>query len=133
MDYCLVYCYYLVAVIKHLNSGSFGLDPRVQTVLQNLSQNLGVPLSVGKLADEVSLSASRLATLFKEQIGDSRWSTLLKMRLQQSSRLMEFTDRSIGEIALSVGFQSPFKFSRQFKEYYSISPSDYRKQLQNRI
>jgi len=105
------------------------MDPRIHTVLDLLSQRFMEPLKVADLARAVSLSPSRLAHLFKEQVGDSMMETLLKLRLRQASQLLELTSRSVGEIAAGVGFQSPLYFSRQFAAYFGISPTAYRKSV----
>jgi transcriptional regulator GlxA family with amidase domain len=72
-----------------------------------------------------------VAHLFKEATGESIMATLLKLRLSQARRLLEFTNRPVGEIARSVGFQSSFHFSRQFKSFYGLSPQIYRKEIHN--
>lgn len=106
------------------------LDQRIETVLELMSQQLDATLNVSELARQVVLSPSRLAHLFKAQVGDSIVATHLKLRLRQAARLLEFTNRTIGEIALDTGFQNPLYFSRQFKSYYGSNPSQYRKQIQ---
>ncbi|CAN5813722.1 helix-turn-helix domain-containing protein [soil metagenome] len=106
------------------------LDTRVETVLLHLHEQFHEPLNVQQLAHKVALSPSRLAHLFKEQVGASLIETLLSLRLRQAARLLEFTSMNIAEIAQDVGFQSPFYFSRQFKVYYGRSPSAYRQRTQ---
>lgn len=107
------------------------LDSRVEVVSQHLAQHLSEPLSVSELAHIVALSPSRLSHLFKAQVGDSLAATLLKLRLRQAARLLDFTTQSVSEIALSTGFQSPFHFSRQFKVYYGVSPTVYRERKES--
>lgn len=55
--------------------------------------------------------------------------TLLKFRLKQAEKKLTFTDRTVTEIALEVGFNSPDYFTRQFVKYYGVSPTQYRKSL----
>ena len=105
------------------------LDSRVQKVLEMLSKQLAEPLNVPEIARSLALSPSRIAHLFKEETGESIMVTLLKLRLSQARRLLEFTNRPVSEIAHSVGFQSSFHFSRQFKSAYGLSPQIYRKQF----
>jgi AraC family transcriptional regulator, arabinose operon regulatory protein len=102
------------------------LDARVERVLQQITDQFATPLTVSSLAEKVAMSPSRLAHLFKEQVGDSIIQTLLKLRLHQASRLLEFTARQVSEIATDVGFESASYFSRQFKMYYGQSPAQYR-------
>ncbi len=102
------------------------LDPRVQEVLDLMSADLAAPHTLGTLADAVALSPSRLAHLFKREVGDSVGGTVLTLRLRQAARLLLFTTRPVGNIAADVGFSSAFYFSRQFHRHYGASPRAYR-------
>jgi AraC family transcriptional regulator, arabinose operon regulatory protein len=108
-------------------------DARVEIVLDYLAQHIYEPVSIEELAKLVAISPSRLAHLFKEQVGDSPLQMFLKLRLRHAARLLEFTSRPIYEIASDLGFQSPFHFSRRFKLYYHVSPVQYRRQVRNKI
>jgi AraC family transcriptional regulator of arabinose operon len=112
-------------------SENSALDPRVEETMVILTQQMKEQHRVEDLAKTVNLSPSRLAHLFKKQTGDSILETLLKIRLSQAARLLEFTSRKISDIAHDVGFHDSFYFSRQFKAYYGMNPSSYKEQLQN--
>lgn len=103
------------------------LDHRVSEVLRTLSRHMREPHTVASLAAQVNLSPSRLAHLFKRQTGDSIIETLIKLRLRQAARLLEFTAATIGEIAGEVGFHDAFYFTKQFTAYYGKSPSAFRR------
>lgn len=107
------------------------LDPRIQMVVNDLMQNFSKPFHLNEFAQRACLSPSRLSHLFKEQVGQSISEMLLKYRLKQAARLMRYTAKSIEEICLSVGFNSPPFFSRKFKEYYGMSPAVYKKQYKH--
>lgn len=103
------------------------LDPRIGVVLERLATTLNSKLDVNALADTVALSPSRLAHLYRSQIGESIGRSHMRLRLRHAARLLEFSARSIAEIATDVGFSSPFHFSHQFKQHYGESPQAYRK------
>jgi AraC family transcriptional regulator, arabinose operon regulatory protein len=105
-------------------------DPRIEAVLVLINQRFGERLTIADLAQNVALSPSRLAHLFKAQTGVSVMDLVLDLRLRQAARLLEFSGLTVGEIAHDVGFQSPFHFSRQFKRYFGQSPLAYRRQTQ---
>ena len=105
------------------------IDLRVQEVLRIFSENLKESHTLESLSRQVSLSPSRLSHLFREQVGNSIIATLLSMRLRQAARLLEFTDRSISEIAGDVGFSSPFYFTKQFTAFYGMNPRAFRKKI----
>ncbi|MEH7012697.1 helix-turn-helix domain-containing protein [Neobacillus niacini] len=121
----------LLLAQKHRQNTDRILDPRVEEVLTILTHYLQDQYSITELAKRVNLSSSRLAHLFKEQIGDSIIETRNKIRLRQAARLLEFTTRTIGEIAADVGFMNPFYFTKQFTAFYGKSPTAFREQLVN--
>src|SRR5205807_3225926 len=88
--------------------------------------DLAAPNTPGTLAREVDLSPSRLAHLFKQELGDSVTNTVLILRLRRAARLLEYTSRRVGAIAEDVGFSSAFYFSRQFHRHFGLSPRAYR-------
>jgi len=104
------------------------LDSRVKEVLDILNQQFSENHQIEDLADKVCLSPSRLSHLFKEQVGESIIETLIKYRLRQAERLLRYTQLPIIEIALEVGFHSSDYFTRQFRSYYGITPSRFRKE-----
>jgi AraC family transcriptional regulator of arabinose operon len=119
----------LLAAREHQPAGEGPLDDRVRHALDILSRDLAAPHDLRSLAEQVALSPSRLAHLFKEQMGDSVMNTLLTLRLREAARLLEYTVRSVGAISEEVGFSSPYYFSRQFRKRFGVSPREYRQQV----
>ncbi|WP_135556868.1 helix-turn-helix domain-containing protein [Paenibacillus cymbidii] len=120
----------LLVAGEHRRDGSQALDPRVEEVLRLLTERLSEPHTVEELARHVALSPSRLAHLFKAQVGDAVLETLLKTRLRHAARLLEHTSRLVSEIAADVGFGSPYYFTKQFTSFFGCSPTVYRERKQ---
>ena len=116
----------LLTAQQRANASIEPLDLRVHRVLQHITEHLHEPLRVDRLAQLVQLSPSRLSHLFKHQTGTSIIETVLSLRLRRAARLLQFSSLSVQQVAAEVGFQSAFYFSRQFKLYYGLSPSNYR-------
>lgn len=104
------------------------LDGRAALVLNYLNTHYREAVTIQQLAHQVALSPSRLAHLFKQEVGRSIIETLLAIRLQQAARLLEYTALPINQIAGEVGFQSAAYLARQFTAYYGQSPQAYRQQ-----
>lgn len=51
---------------------------------------------------------------------------LIDVRMTRALALLQLTNLSIGQIALSVGYDSPSRFAVRFKRRFAISPSDIR-------
>lgn len=87
-------------------------------------------LSVGSIAKMAGLSPDHLARLFRgEPLPLSR--LIWQWRLEACHRDLldpRLANCSISDIAFSWGFNEAAHFSRSFKEHYSISPREYRRQ-----
>ena len=103
-------------------------DARVLDVIQYIHQHLEDDLSVDVLAQLVCLSSSRLAHLFRYEVGISPVQYLDLQRMEKAKQLLVRTRLPIGVIATQVGMD-PVYFSQRFKQHTNLSPRTYRKQL----
>ncbi len=103
------------------------MDRRIRRVATVLEQQYRDPPSIEQLADEVGLSASRLAHLFREEVGRSIQSYILERRLMMAAMLIVQTHERISQIAYSVGFGDVSNFNHAFKRRFEMSPRQYRK------
>jgi AraC family transcriptional regulator of arabinose operon len=105
-----------------------GLDPRIGDILDFVCRQLDRPLSIQDLAKECHLSPSRFAHLFSEQMQMTPLQFIEQQRIERARELLEHTGYTISAIARQVGFESPFYFSRRFKQAEGMSPREYRRQ-----
>lgn len=77
---------------------------------------------------QIHLSADYLSRLFRKKTGISFSEYLLQARMQKASSLMKQIHLPVGEIAYHLGYKNPKNFTRAFRQYYGISPTDYRRQ-----
>ncbi|MEV0225667.1 helix-turn-helix domain-containing protein [Streptomyces sp. NPDC050704] len=103
-----------------------GIDPRIRQAEALIAADPGAPHSVESLAAGVSLSASRFAHLFTQQLGHSPMRALLAARLLHAARLLEATGLPVERVAAASGFASPFHFNRVFRQRYGAPPGVYR-------
>ena len=106
------------------------LDGRVRDAMDYLCRNLREDIPLEALARRSHLSVSRLAHLFREQVGMTAGQFLELQRVNRARQLLELTPRTIREIASEVGFDSPFYFTQRFKRQTGFSPRDYRRRAQ---
>ena len=102
------------------------VDDRVQAALERIATRPAERYTVGGLAAQAHLSASRFAHLFRKETGHSVIEAILHARLGEAAKLLELTPTSIKEIADVTGFGSPFYFSAQFRRRYGMSPRAFR-------
>ena len=98
----------------------------LRTIRNKMLQNPSAPYSVRQLAEQVHLSPSRFAHLYKSFFNASPIEELLEQRLLYAKRLLLSTNMKVEEIAMECGFYNVFHFSRQFKNKTGKTPSQYR-------
>jgi AraC family transcriptional regulator of arabinose operon len=103
------------------------LDPRVAQATEFLARRLAEPIGLADLAAACGLSVSRLAHLFRAQVGLTPQQFLEAQRLGRARQLLELTPRPVAAIAAEVGYENPFYFTLRFKRATGLSPRDYRK------
>ena len=66
--------------------------------------------------------------MFKRAYGVSVNDYINQYRVSQAKALMDETDMKVYEIAFHVGFNDQHYFSKIFKRYQGVSPTEYRAQ-----
>lgn len=102
------------------------VDPRVREAMEYACQHLADKLSLNDLADAAGLSLSRMAHLFREQVGLTPQQFIEQQRLARACQLLQLTGKSIKQISAEVGFESPFYFTLRFKRAIGKSPKKWR-------
>lgn len=84
-------------------------------------------ITLNEVAQQNHVSPNYLSYLFKKYMHCNLWEYVIKLRMEESKRLILTTDLRRYEIADRVGYESPEHFSKIFKKYYGMSPSDLKK------
>ena len=108
-------------------------DARVRAAAEWIRLNHYRVESLEQVASQVGLSESRLSHLFRAETGETPWTYLERVRMDEARRLLAATTIPIGRIAQRVGFASEFYFSRRFRERIGSSPRDYRRAMSGRV
>lgn len=82
--------------------------------------------TVAEYADLLNKSPKTLSNLFSKLSSKSPLQYIQDRKLLEAKRLLKFTDKSIKEIAFEIGFEDTQAFSRFFKNYQGLSPSDFK-------
>lgn len=101
---------------------AFRCDPRILATLQRIKASTQENLSVASLAQQVGLSTSRLANLFKEQIGVPIRRYRLWYRLFLSTQRIA-CGASVTDAALEAGFADAAHFTRTYRSILGFQPS----------
>ena len=97
--------------------------PAIQRLVAMLPARLDGELRLGKLAQELELSESRLAHLIAEYLGVPFRSYVLWLRLQRAASEIA-GGRTLTEAAHHAGFSDGAHLSRVFRRMFGIAPSE---------
>ena len=86
-------------------------------------------LTQAAVAEALGVTPAYLSDLFKKSMGISMMNYLTMLRLENARALLSGRpELSIRSIAQEVGYSDEFYFSRSFKKYYGVSPSQVRRE-----
>jgi len=101
---------------------------RINEVLYHIYTNLSSKFSIEELAKISSYSPFHFQRIFKELTQKSVVTYIKSARLEWAANLLIFNPEStITEIAHTCGLKSSATFTNEFKKYYEMTPSSWRK------
>ena len=101
-------------------------QPKLQEIVALMEANLEEPIDLDKLAEYVDLSRRQLERLFQKYVQCTPSRYYLRLRLIRARQLLKQTSMSIVELAYVCGFVSTPHFSKCYREYFGVPPSDER-------
>ena len=100
---------------------------RLKAVLADVKARYAERLTVAEAASLAGYSEAHFMRVFKEETGQTFVGYLNDYRLTAATYFLRETDESIGNIAVSCGFDNESYFIRRFRARYGKTPSEYRK------
>ena len=94
-----------------------------------ISTHIREKLSVPLVARQVDVSPSYLTALFHKNLQISPGEYIRRIKLQESKQMIRENDLNFTEIAAALQYSTVHHFSRQFKEKFGITPTEYAKSV----
>ncbi len=116
-----------VKVIKYLQSNQYSnVTDLVDRARKHLLIHYAEEISLSAMCDKFGVNRSYFSKCFKEKAGMNFSDMLTNIRLDAATQLISSTKMSLVDISENVGFNDPKYFSRVFRKYYGMTPSQYR-------
>ena len=97
---------------------------RIAQATDWIKAHLNEPIMVESLASRCGMSVSGFHQHFKEITQLSPLQYQKSLRLMEARRLIKMQGAQISQIAMQVGYESPSQFSREYKRFFGLSPSN---------
>ncbi|MCM3602683.1 response regulator [Robertmurraya korlensis] len=101
------------------------IDP-IHIAKKWIQLNVGVNLTIEKIAREIPMNPTYFCEYFKSQTGETILDYVTKTRIEKAKELLLTTDLKIYDIAEKVGYADTKYFSKLFKKYYGEVPSKFK-------
>lgn len=122
----------LVAYVSDYLGGEQSLSPAVEQVREAIDANVTNPtFYLDAEIKKLPLNYDYVRKLFKKETGVTPHDYLLKQRMELAAQLIaggfenRYSRYTVSQIAEACGFSEPLYFSRVFRKYYGVAPSDY--------
>ncbi|MET4560565.1 iron complex transport system substrate-binding protein [Lysinibacillus parviboronicapiens] len=116
-------------IFQELNEGlgkSHEID-KVEAARLYLEQHIHEPISIQTLADALKISTRHLLRTFKQRFGIGPQIYLQQLRIEHAKHYLLSNHYGIREIAISLGYEDEYYFSRAFKKETNMAPSFFRR------
>lgn len=108
-----------------LNSGQ-AQEISLQEIVALLKKSRQEKINLKEIAGEIGMSERSFRNAVHRVCGMSPKDYITKMEMEAAMDLLQTTHKTIAEISTLLNYDNPFYFSRAFKKYYGISPSEAR-------
>lgn len=128
----------LILLLRSLEAAPEKLQPRhsvhnenqiIRQAQQYICSHVRSKLSVPQVAAQVDVSSSYLTTLFHKHLQIAPGEYIRRIRLQESKQMIRENTMNFTQIAAALHYSTVHHFSRQFKEKFGITPSEYAKSV----
>lgn len=102
----------------------------VQKAILFIQQNTNQAITVADVAEYVGFSRSYFSAYFKQTLGFGIAAFILRCKLEEGRRLLQYTNKSINVISNYLCFSNQSHFQTAFKKQFGVTPMQYRKNPQ---
>jgi len=114
------------------NSREWEDDQKLAVIKGYIHEHYQEGGNLSALAERLYLSPSSLSRYFKKMTGEAFSKYIRKLRLQKVVEQLVTTDFSVTHIAIEQGYSTPSALNKDFKEYFQMTPKEYREMYQTK-
>ncbi|HKG07412.1 MAG TPA: AraC family transcriptional regulator [Pedobacter sp.] len=111
---------------KHIFAEKKEAGNVIDDAILNMKANIDRKLTVEDMANQHNLSSSHFSSLFRKGTGMSPIDYFIHLKMQKACQLLYAYDIMIKNVAMDLGYEDQYYFSRIFKKYMGVSPEQYR-------
>jgi two-component system, response regulator YesN len=98
----------------------------INEIKDYIDKNYTTDIKISMFSDKYFFSKEYLSKSFKKEFGYGIYEYALKLRMERAKELLNDPTMQIKDIAERLGYSNNNYFSKAFKNYYNISPTEFR-------
>lgn len=112
--------------LKESKKGITDILDEMECAINYFNENYNKPIEIEQYAKEQHVSTNWFIHNFKKVAGVTPQQYIIRLRISAAKEYLVSTNKTIKEIAMTVGYNNALYFSRLFRKSTGLSPSDYR-------
>lgn len=105
---------------------------RINNVISYIEKNLDKDLHLDDLSKKAFFSSFHFHRIFSAIVGETLNALIIRKRIERIASIIAVgTNETLVDLAYKYGFNSASSFSRAFKKFYGISPTDFKEKRKN--
>lgn len=112
-------------------SSSVSVNIIITQIVEDVAMNVHKNYSVEEISRAYGISKSSFHHSFKKQTGLPFKDYVNRNKIREAEHQLTVTDKTVTHISWSLGFSSVYYFSRLFKKYNGITPTEFRERAQS--
>ncbi len=116
-----------MSVVHRINRyNKKNINQILQKAMDYICENYTMSITLNELAEHTYVSTYYLSRMFKKELGKNFVEYLNEVRIDRAKELLKDNKYKTYEVAELVGIQDPHYFSKIFKKYVNMTPTEYK-------
>ena len=116
-----------MSVVHRINRyNKKNINQILQKAMDYICENYTMSITLNELAEHTYVSTYYLSRMFKKELGKNFVEYLNEVRIDKAKELLKDNKYKTYEVAELVGIQDPHYFSKIFKKYVNMTPTEYK-------
>jgi len=101
----------------------------IEKVIRYIKNNLSKNISLAEAAGIANLNEKYFCHVFKKETQKSFTEFVAELKVEQAKRLLGEKGAKVFEVAHQLGFENETYFTKVFKKFTSLTPSEYKRKI----
>lgn len=115
-------------IAAHLQPGASRQDEIVREVEQYVQDHIDQRITLQDAASSACISPGYLSGIYKKHRGENFVDYINRSKMDRACELLRQGGHRISQVSLMLGFENAYYFTRVFKRYVGMTPSEYQDQ-----